>query len=240
MKPAATFAIIFLAASLAMWKLATHLPPLSSDEISKIKVPRSLEDAKVLCSVLGKYKDDYQTEVMIAFSATYIFLQSFTIPGSIFLSIIAGSLFEFPVALILVSFCAATGALNAFLMSSLFGKRLMQHYFPERCAEWRKKVEKHRGHLLLYIIFLRLTPLVPNWFVNWSSPVVGVPWLPFYFGTFFGVAVPSIFFVRAGAAIQDIGAVSDILSWRAGVWMTLGGAVLLLPVLFKSRLQKLD
>ena len=36
------------------------------------------------------------------------------------------------------------------------------------------------------MIFLRFTPLVPNWFVNLASPIVGMPFLHFSLGTFFG------------------------------------------------------
>ena len=36
------------------------------------------------------------------------------------------------------------------------------------------------------MLFLRLTPLVPNWFVNVSSPIVGIPIKYFALGTLFG------------------------------------------------------
>ena len=39
---------------------------------------------------------------------------------------------------------------------------------------------------LLFNFFLRLTPFVPNWFVNLSSPIVGNPIKPFIIGSFFG------------------------------------------------------
>ena len=45
------------------------------------------------------------------FVCVYIFLQTFAIPGSIFLSIISGFLFPFPLALFAVCFCSATGNL---------------------------------------------------------------------------------------------------------------------------------
>jgi hypothetical protein len=36
------------------------------------------------------------------------------------------------------------------------------------------------------MLFLRLTPLIPNWFVNVSSPIVGMPFAYFFFGTLLG------------------------------------------------------
>ena len=49
------------------------------------------------------------------------------------------------------------------------------------------QVNKHRDSLLNYIIFLRITPFLPNWFINMTSPVIGVPVFPFVFGTFLGL-----------------------------------------------------
>ena len=58
------------------------------------------------------------------------------------------------------------------------------------------KVEAQRGNLLSYIIFLRITPFLPNWFINTVSPVIGVPLLPFWVGSFIGVAPPSFVFIQ--------------------------------------------
>ena len=58
-----------------------------------------------------RYKDKYYPEVITGFFCTYLFLQTFAIPGSIFLSIVSGFLFKFPVALFAVCFCSATGTL---------------------------------------------------------------------------------------------------------------------------------
>lgn len=48
------------------------------------------------------------------------------------------------------------------------------------------KVDEHKNNLLNYIIFLRITPFLPNWFINITSPVIGVPLSPFFIGTFLG------------------------------------------------------
>ncbi len=37
------------------------------------------------------------------------------------------------------------------------------------------EVAHQRGALLNYMLFLRMTPLLPNVFINVASPIVGVP-----------------------------------------------------------------
>ena len=43
-----------------------------SDEMEKIKIPKDMEDAKALGTVLSKYKDTYYAEVLMAYFTTYI------------------------------------------------------------------------------------------------------------------------------------------------------------------------
>lgn len=86
----------------------------------------------------------------------------------------------------LVCFCSAIGATLCYLLSQLVGRRLVKHFFPERAAQWAQQVNKHRDELLSYMLFLRMTPFLPNWFINLVAPVIGVPLYPFALGTFLG------------------------------------------------------
>ena len=188
--------LIFISSAAAMFAVWWTLPKVSPEDEKDLKFPRTLEDAKLLGQVLSHYKEQYFAQVFGGFLCTYVFLQTFAIPGSIFLSIISGFLFSFPLALTAVCFCSATGASFSYLLSCLVGRRLVRHYLPERAAQWSSKVEAQRGNLLSCIIFLRITPFLPNWFINIVSPVIGVPLLPFWFGSFIGVAPPSFVFIQ--------------------------------------------
>jgi hypothetical protein len=75
----------------------------SRSETEHVKFPRDIDDAKQLGLVLSRYKEKYYVQVLGGIFVTYLFLQTFAIPGSIFLSIVSGYLFSFPVALLVVS-----------------------------------------------------------------------------------------------------------------------------------------
>ena len=81
-----------------------HLFVIFRNEAVHVKFPKTIDDAKQLGTVLSKYKDKYYAQVLGGVFVTYLFLQTFAIPGSIFLSIVSGYLFPFPVALLLVRF----------------------------------------------------------------------------------------------------------------------------------------
>jgi len=53
-------------------------------------------------------------------------------------------------------------------------------------GKFYKKIQNNKEHTFFYMLFLRLTPLVPNWFVNIGSPIVGIPIRNFFLGTLFG------------------------------------------------------
>ena len=76
-----------------------------------------------------------------------------------------------------------------------------------------------------YIIFLRITPFLPNWFINLVSPVIGVRLAPFWIGTFIGVAPPSFVAIQAGTTLQQLTSSTDAITiWS--VLMLAGFAIL--------------
>uniref|UniRef100_A0A6M2DY11 Putative product n=1 Tax=Xenopsylla cheopis TaxID=163159 RepID=A0A6M2DY11_XENCH len=87
------------------------------------------------------------------------------------------------------------------------------------------------------MLFLRITPLLPNWFINLVAPVVGVPLFPFAFGTLFGVMPPSILAIQAGKTLNNLTSTST-LSWNSV--LVLGGLAVgsLVPVLLRNKLKK--
>lgn len=229
---------IFACAASVMYLVYRNFPELSEDERDKIKVPKDMDDAKALGTVLSKYKDTYYTQVLIAYFATYIFLQTFAIPGSIFLSILSGYLYPFPLALFLVCLCSGLGASFCYMLSYLVGRPVVYKYLTEKAQKWSQQVDKHREHLINYIIFLRITPFLPNWFINITSPVINVPLGVFFFGTFIGVAPPSFVAINAGTTLYKLTTAGEAVSWYSLAVLAVLAVVSILPVCFQRKLQE--
>jgi len=229
--------LIFISSSLVMVLVWTTFPEVNEADKPDLKFPKDIEDAKKLGSVLSRYKEQYFAQVYAGFLCTYIFLQTFAIPGSIFLSILSGYLFPFSLALFSVCFCSATGASFCYLLSFLVGRRLVRHYLPQRAAQWSAKVDQHRGNLLSYITFLRITPFLPNWFINIVSPVIGVPLFPFWVGSFFGVAPPSFIFIQAGTTLQQLTSTMDPITPETVALLVVFALLSIAPVLLKDKLK---
>ncbi|KAL4714488.1 hypothetical protein ACJJTC_017783 [Scirpophaga incertulas] len=229
---------IFIGSVIVLRILYKQFPELEEEEKKHLKLPWELEDAKQLGLVLDRYKDKYFYEVLFGVFLVYIFLQTFAIPGSIFLSILSGFLFPFYYALLLVCCCSAIGASLCFFLSNLFGKKLVKKYFPEKAAQWSRTVEKHKNNLLNYIIFLRVTPFLPNWFINMTAPVIGVPLMPFALGTFIGVAPPSFVAIQAGQTLHTLTSTRDAWSWTSITILSVFAMISLVPVILKEKLKE--
>lgn len=230
--------LFFVLSVSALLYIYFSFPKLEENERQYIKLPRDMEDARNLGKVLNRYKEKYFLQVLLAVIVTYIFLQTFAIPGSISLSVLSGFLFPFPVAILLVCFCSATGATLCYMVSYFVGRKLIQKYFPEKSEKYTKMVEKHKDDIFNYMIFLRVTPFLPNWFINIAAPVINVPIVPFWLGTFLGVAPPSFLAIQAGGTLHEMSHSTATVSWSS--ILLLGGfaCLSLLPVLLRHRLKK--
>jgi uncharacterized membrane protein YdjX (TVP38/TMEM64 family) len=98
-------------------------------------------------------------------------------------------LFGVPLGVLVVSFVAATGATGAYLISKHALGGIVESRLATRMQDFRAQVSARRvrGDLFFYVFALRVTPLLPNWFINLASPHVGVPLTTFWLGTLCGV-----------------------------------------------------
>lgn len=227
--------LIFLSSLTALYIVYRTFPQITIEEQKHIKIPWNIEDAKNLGLVLNRYKGDHYYHVMSGVFLTYIFLQTFAIPGSLFLSILSGYLFPFYVALVLVCSCSMIGATLCFLLSQLLGRRLVLKHFPEKASKWKIQVDKHRNNLFNYVVFLRITPILPNWFINLSAPVIGVPLIPFALGTFVGVAPPSFFAIQGGQTLHTLTIEDSAFNTNALMWLAVFGLISIIPIFLKNR-----
>jgi uncharacterized membrane protein YdjX (TVP38/TMEM64 family) len=112
----------------------------------------------------------------------YTIMQTFAIPGTISLSLLSGALYGSTRGFLLVAAVSTAGACSCYGMSCLLWRPIARAVWADRLDGFRSEVAKRRHDLLSYIIFLRVTPMLPNVFINVASPIVGVPLLDFALG----------------------------------------------------------
>ncbi|RLN74058.1 hypothetical protein BBJ28_00000371 [Nothophytophthora sp. Chile5] len=191
----------------------------------------------------SKYKEHHSSFVLCSFCLVYIALQTFAIPGPIVLSILSGAIYPFIEAQLLVAFCATTGASLCFMLSYFLGRGVFSRLFGSMIGRFKEKVGNSLPiiqNLFYYLLFLRITPLLPNWFVNIACPLVDVKFKYFFLATLIGLLPANFLHVSTGATLNSAAGASGGSNAVNFAVLFLLQFVALLPTLFKSKIEKYE
>ena len=141
----------------------------------------------------------------MTFVTTYLGMQSVSIPGTLWLSVLCGAVFPPLQAQLIIAFSATVGSCIAFLLVKKLARPVVSACVPRVVASVRSGVQSNKEHLQWYMLFLRVTPLFPNWAVTLCSPIVGVPLRVFFIATAVGLIPANYMHVQVGATLARLG-----------------------------------
>lgn len=191
-------------------------PTDSSGEPIRVKFPSDLEELRELAELLQFYKTEHTAYVLLLFCSAYLYKQSFAIPGSSLLNILAGAIFGPYQGLLLACLLTTVGSTICYLLSQAFGKRYIAGLFPDKVSMLQRKVEENKDSLFFFLLFLRFFPMSPNWFLNMAAPIVNIP-ITFFFGSVFIGLLPYNFIcVQTGVMLSEVSSLDDLFS---GQWL---------------------
>ncbi|KAG7466959.1 hypothetical protein MATL_G00148130 [Megalops atlanticus] len=249
MRSVAGLICVVASATLYLYLLSSYLPPGprhfrqknegekseenadgdSGAEEYSLRFPSDLEELRELAELLQFYKTEHTGYVLLLFCSAYIYKQSFAIPGSSFLNILAGALFGPWQGLLLACVLTTVGSTFCYLLSQLFGKRHIVRFFPEKVDKLQRKVEENRSSLFFFLLFLRFFPMTPNWFLNVTAPILNIPITMFFLSVFIGLIPYNFICVRTGSILSEISSLDDIFSWGTLLQLLAIACMALLP-----------
>ena len=159
--------------NLAVLYITVQFAPEGGGE--RLSFPSSLEDIRALAALLNDYNRNNPTYVLLLFSLAYLFKQTFAVPGSVFLNVLAGAIFGPGLGFFLCCSLTAVGASLCYLLARAVGKDAALKYCPDRVQTFGDKLEENKQELPFFLLFLRLFPMSPNWALNMASGVLGNP-----------------------------------------------------------------
>ena len=162
-----------------------------------------LFDAQQYLSI-GFFQSLYQQQPQITaltFFALYILVAGLSLPGAALLTMIGGIIFDFWIALLLVSFASAIGATIAFLLSRYLLRDWVQSKFSRYLTTINQGVAEDGG---FYLFSLRLIPLFPFWAINLVMGVMPIKATTFYWVSQVGMLAGTAVYVNAGASIGAV------------------------------------
>ena len=175
------------------------------------------------------------------FILVYIIATALSIPGGVFLTILAGFLFGKYFATSYVAIGATIGACILFLAA----KTAIGDFFLKKAGTRLKKIsEGFKKNATCYMLFLRLIPLFPFWLVNIVPAFFKIKFKTFLWTTFFGIMPGSFIFAQAGVGLQSIIEkesfdLKSILSFEVILSLSLLAILMLIPIIFKKIKNKI-
>ncbi|XP_060568634.1 transmembrane protein 41A-A-like [Ruditapes philippinarum] len=228
--------LAFLISGIWLYVLSINLPEHTGSDRSALKFPRNFDDLTALASLLKDYKSDNMQYVMLLFCSAYLFKQTFAIPGSFFM--VRGALFGTWRAFPLASLLTACGATCCYLLSQFFGKSYIEKFFPEKVQFMQKKVTDNMDSLFFFLLFLRLFPMSPNWFLNMASPILDVPVHLFFLSVLIGLMPYNFICVQTGSMLSEITSLDGIFTKETTLKLFGIATVALLPGLLINKLKE--
>lgn len=118
----------------------------------------------------------------------------------------------------------------------------MIKWFPSKLEMFQKKIELNGDNIFFYLLFLRLTPFLPNWFINLAAPLINVKYIYFAGATFIGLIPANFMYIQAGMTLQSVShdALENksghfVLSYKSMGLLFMLALMSLLPTFFKKR-----
>lgn len=161
----------------------------------------------------GWYRE-YRFLATIVFTSAYILLVSLSLPGSSVLTLAAGAVFGFWHGVALVSFSGAVGATIAAYNARFLVRDLAERRFGPRLAAVNRGLEKEG---LLYLLLLRLIPVIPFVVLNPLIGLTRMPLLTFYWVSQIGMLPGNMIYIDTGSQMACMSAWNDLFS--AKLWL---------------------
>ena len=139
----------------------------------------------------------------------YVVVTALSLPGAAIMTLAAGALFGFWVALLLVSFASSMGATLAFLASRFLFHDTVQQRFGDRLKKLNEGVRKDGA---FYLFTLRLVPAFPFFVINLVMGLTPIKVRTFYFVSQVGMLAGTAVYVLAGTQLGQIESASGLLS----------------------------
>lgn len=230
-------ALVFVSSS-ALLGFALHalvVSKLSESEWEALRLPTSLEAAQQLGETLQSFSERQFSSLLLAHMCCYLYLQTFAIPGTVFFNLLGGALFGVTLGFPLCLAYNTLGSVFMFLLSRHFGRRVVTNFFPKKLEALRSMLDAHRDEMALYMIFLRVFPFTPNWFINMASPHLAIPLGQFSLGPLIGLIPYNFLSCKAGLILRELRSRGDIIDTATTVQLIVVAAVggLVLPRLKK-------
>ena len=170
----------------------------------------SFEALKTHRMELLDYYGAHRALTIAAFALAYTVIVALSIPGAIWMTLLAGFLFGTVLGSVVVIFAATLGSVIVFLAA----RYAIGDILYKKAGPFVRRMEAgFQQNAFSYLMFLRLVPVFPFWLVNLVPAFLNVGTTAFVVATVLGIAPATIVFNSVGSglgAVLDAGGTPDL------------------------------
>ncbi len=144
-----------------------------------------------------------------AFGLAYVAVTALSLPGAAVMTLLAGAIFGLVWGTVIVSFASTIGATVAFLVSRFLLRDVVQRRWGARLGPINQGVAREGW---LYLLTLRLIPIVPFWLINLAMGLTDIRTRTFYWVSQVGMLVGTVIYVNVGTQLSRVESLRGILS----------------------------
>jgi uncharacterized membrane protein YdjX (TVP38/TMEM64 family) len=161
----------------------------------------SLENIVALRDRFHTVLTEHRLRSLLIYFLVYVCAAALSLPGGLILTATGGLLFGW----LLGGIAAVAGATVGATIIFLVAKSALGEGLTTQAAPWIAKLRAgFENHALSYLLFLRLVPAFPFWFVNIAPAILGLSLRTYVIGTFFGIIPATFAFAAAGAGLDSV------------------------------------
>ena len=163
------------------------------------------------------------------FIVAYLIMTTLSLPVALLMGLLAGSVFDFYQAVVIVSFTSTIGATVAMSLS----RYIIRDYMTSRYKKYFEIINynfKNNGGY--YLFALRMSPLFPFFIINICFGLTKMKLLTFYLVSQIGMLPGTIIIILLGNELSNILVSGNVISPSLVIYLTLLGLVPLLSKRF--------
>lgn len=169
----------------------------------------SIDYLKAQHAAFEHYRELHPAATSLVFFAVYVGVTTLSIPAATVLTIAAGALFGALWGTVLVSFALTLGSALALCISRYVLRALVCARFPDRVQSIDAGIQREGW---VYVLSLRLIPVIPSWLVNLLMGVTSIRLSTFWWTSQLGTLPATAIYVGVGTRLSSVTSLRGVVS----------------------------
>ena len=169
----------------------------------------------------------------VLFITAYLVMTTLSLPVALLMGLLAGSIFDIYLAVVIVSFTSTIGATVAMILARYIVRDYMASRYKKYFEIINSNFEDNGGY---YLFALRMSPLFPFFIINICFGLTKMKLIPFYLISQIGMLPGTVLIILIGRELSDTIITGNLFNTELVIYLSIFG---ILPLLFKKAFKNI-